>query len=201
MVASNFEISLDETTTTSATISTSQGMMQSNSTVSRESNEKMQGYSPATRKSNEIVQSNSTDDLMQGNLPVSRESDEDMQGNSTMPTISDETMLIVSTSVTHMNPAFVVLKEHTPVLLGFLSDPDKLSDELWAKDLLSDAVRVRIKTTLGISRYDKTSMILTELSSYFKLTDSKDAFVQFCEVLINHGQPGLKEIAEKMLSS
>ena len=150
-------------------------MMQSNSVVLRESNEKMQGYSPATRKSNEIVQSNSTDDLK--------------QGNSTMPSISDEMMLSVSTSGTHVNLASNILKERTPLLLRSLSDPDKLSDELWAKELLSDAVRDRIKTTLGISRYDKTSMILTELSSYFKLTDSKDAFVQFCHNLINHGQP------------
>ena len=87
------------------------------------------------------------------------------------------------------------------MLLGLLSDPDKLSDELWAKDLLSDAVRDRIKTTLGICRYDKASMILTEVSRYIELPASSDAFIQFCDVLVNHEQPGLKEIAEKMISS
>ena len=174
LVASNFEISLDETTTTSATIPTSQGMMQSNSTVLRESNEKMQGNTPATRKSNEIVQSNST---------VTRKSDE------------------LTSCHSLQNTAFIVLKEHTPLLLRLLSDPDKLSDELWAKELLSDAVRDRIETTLGISRYDKARMILTEVSRYIELPDSNDVFIQFCEALINHGQPGLKEIAEKMISS
>ena len=196
MVAINFEISLDETTATSATISTSQEMMQSNSTVLRESNEKMQSNTPAMKKSNEIVQSNSTVESMS----VSRESDGNIHGNSTTPCISDETMLSVSTSVTHVNPAFIVLKEHTPMLLGLLSDPDKLSDELWAKDLLSSAVRDRIKTTLGFSRYNKASMILTEVSRYIELPDSKDVFTQFCDLLVNHGQPGLKEIAEKMIS-
>ena len=86
------------------------------------------------------------------------------------------------------------------MLLGLLSDPDKLSDELWAKELLSSAVRDRIKTTLGFSRYDKASTILTKVSRYIELRDSKDAFVQFCDVLVNHGQPGLKKIAEKMTS-
>ena len=117
-------------------------------------------------------------------------------GNSTRTRKSDEMMSNHSLQCT----AFIVLKEHTPMLLGLLSDPDKLSDELWAKELLSDVVIDRIKTTLGISRYDKASMILTEVSRYIELPDSNDAFVRFCEVLVNHGQPGLKEIAVKMIS-
>ena len=43
-------------------------------------------------------------------------------------------------------------------------------------------------------------MILTEVSRYIELPDSNDVFVRFCEVLVNHGQPGLKEIAVKMVS-
>ena len=126
---------------------------------------------------------------------MSRESDEIVQGNSTVSKESCE-----SSSVAHMNPASIVLKEHNPMLQNLLSDPDKLSDELWAKQLLSSAVRERIKTTLGFSRYDKASMILTEVSRYIELPDSKDVFIPFCDVLVNHGQPGLKEIAEKMIS-
>ena len=205
-------------------------MMQGISTVLRESDETKQGNSTVLRESDEMKHGNSTvsdemrhgnsresDEMKQGNSTMSRESDETKQGNSTVSRESDEmkqgnsTVLgesdemkqgnsTVSSSVTHNLAASVVLKEHTPVLLGLLSDPDKLSNELWASNLLSDGVRDRIETTSGISRYDKSSMILTEVLRYIKLPESEDAFVRFCNVLKNHGQPGLKEIAEKMIS-
>ncbi len=142
-----------------------------------------------------------SDDTIHGNTTVLKESDDVI--HSTALRESDDTIHGNSTfthSVTHDNTPFNILKTHTAVLLGILSDPDKLSDELWAKDLLSDGVRDRIKTTLGISRYDKASMILIDVSRYMKVLDSNDTFIQFCDVLINHGQPGLNEIAKKMIA-
>ncbi len=138
--------------------------------------------------------------IMQSISPVLRESD---HGNATVLIESDDVIhsnAILTHSVTHDNTPYNILKTHTPVLLGIISDPDKLSDDLWAKELLSDGVRDRIKTTLGISRYDKTSMILIDVSRYMMVSDSNDTFIQFCDILINHGQPGLKEIAEKMIA-
>ncbi len=136
--------------------------------------------------STELRESN---DVKCGTATVLRESDDVMHGNSTLAHL-----------VTHDNIPYNILKTHTPVLLGIISDPDKLSDEVWAKELLSDGVRDRIKTTLGISRYDKASMILIDVSRYMKASDSNDTIIKFCDILINHGQPGLKEIAEKMIA-
>ena len=96
--------------------------------------------------------------------------------------------------------AYDILTRHTPRLLGIVSDPQKLSNELCAKMLLSEATKDKI-TTPAIGRHKKIRMIMDEVSLDFQQTEDKDRFIRFCNVLKEHGQPGLTELAEEMLSS
>ena len=93
----------------------------------------------------------------------------------------------------------IILKKHTSKLLGIISDPDKLAVDMWSADLVPDPVKDNILTTLGISRFQKSSKLLDEIYRSLKEFNSPDILVKFCEILKIQQNAGLTRIADDML--
>ena len=110
-----------------------------------------------------------------------------------------------SVSIKSFTPA-QVLKIHTPQLLNALSDPhiSKLTNDLWAVDLLSDIAKDEIITNLSLSRYRKASFMMNEVQRQVqdKETSGSDfeKFEKLCDVLKIQDDSALLRIAEKMTS-
>ena len=95
----------------------------------------------------------------------------------------------------------IILKKHTSELLGIISDPDRLSIDMWSADLISDPVKVNILTTIGLSRFQKANTLLDEVYSSLKVFNRPDILVNFCEVLKIQQHAGLTRIADEMLKN
>ena len=93
----------------------------------------------------------------------------------------------------------IILKKHTSELLGIISDPDKLAVEMWSADLVPDPVKDNVLTTLGISRFQKSSKLLDEVYRSLKVFKTPNILVKFCEVLKIQQNAGLTRIADDML--
>ena len=93
----------------------------------------------------------------------------------------------------------IILKKHTSELLGIISDPDKLAVDMWSADLVPDPVKDNVLTTLGISRFQKSSKLLDEVYRSLKEFNSPDILVKFCEILKIQRNAGLTRIADDML--
>ena len=75
---------------------------------------------------------------------------------------------VTTTSDTNLLPTadtspHIILKKHTSELVGIISDPDKLGVNLWSADLVPDPVKDNVLTTLGLSRFQKSSKLLDEV--------------------------------------
>ena len=93
----------------------------------------------------------------------------------------------------------IIHKKHTSELLGIISDPDKLAVDMWSADLVPDPVKDNVLTTLGISRFQKSSKLLDEVYRSLKEFNSPDILVKFCEILKIQRNAGLTRIADDML--
>ena len=93
----------------------------------------------------------------------------------------------------------IILKKHTSELLGIISDPDKLAVDMWSADLLPDLVKENVLTTIGLSRFQKSSKLLDEVYRSLKVFKRSDILVKFCEILKIQRNAGLTRIADDML--
>ena len=111
---------------------------------------------------------------------------------------------VTTTSDTNLLPTadtspHIILKKHTSELLGIISDPDKLAVDMWSADLVPDPVKENVLTTIGISRFQKSSKLVDEVYRSLKVFNRPDIFVKFCEVLKIQQNAGLTRIADDML--
>ena len=111
---------------------------------------------------------------------------------------------ITTTSDTNLLPTadispHIILKKHTSELLGIICDPDKLAVDLWSADLVPDPVKDNVLTTLGLSRFQKSSKLLDEVYRSLKELKRSDILVKFCEILKIQRNAGLTRIADNML--
>ena len=95
---------------------------------------------------------------------------------------------VTTTSDTDLLPTadiypHIILKKHTSELLGIISDPDKLAVDMWSADLVPDPVKENVLTTIGLSRFQKSSKLLDEVYRSLKVFKRSDILVKFCEVL------------------
>ena len=109
-------------------------------------------------------------------------------------TTSDPNLLPTTDTSPH-----IILKKHTSELLGIISDPDKLAVDLWSADLVPDPVKENVLTTLGLSRFQKSSKLLDEVYRSLKEFERPDKLVKFCEILKRQRNAGLTRIADNML--
>ena len=111
---------------------------------------------------------------------------------------------VTTTSDTDLLPTadiypHIILKKHTSELLGIISDPDKLAVDMWSADLVPDPVKENVLTTIGLSRFQKSSKLLDEVYRSLKVFKRSDVLVKFCEVLNMQRNAGLTRIADDML--
>ena len=95
----------------------------------------------------------------------------------------------------------IILKKHTSELLGIISNPDKLAVDMWSADLVPDSVKENVLTTIGLSRFQKSSKLLDEVYRSLKVFKRSDILVKFCEVLKIQRNAGLTRIANEMLNN
>ena len=111
---------------------------------------------------------------------------------------------VTTTSDTNLLPTadiypHIILKKHTSELLGIISDPEKLAVDMWSADLVPDPVKENVLTTIGLSRFQKSSKLLDEVYRSLKVFKRSDILVKFCEVLKMQRNAGLTRIADDML--
>ena len=92
-----------------------------------------------------------------------------------------------------------VLKRHTSELLGVISGPDKLANDLSSVDLISDHVKDDVLTTLGISRYQKCSILLNEIQKSLNVFNERERLISFCDVLKQQNEWTLSRISDDMM--
>ena len=92
-----------------------------------------------------------------------------------------------------------ILKRHTSELLGVISGPDKLANDLSSVDVISDQVKDDVLTTLGISRYQKCSILLNEFQKSLNVFNERERLISFCEVLKQQNDWTLSRISDDMM--
>ena len=70
---------------------------------------------------------------------------------------------------------------------------------MWSVDLVPDPVKENVLTTIGLSRFLKSSELLDEVYRSLKVFKRSDILVKFCEVLKIQRNAGLTRIADDML--
>ena len=80
-----------------------------------------------------------------------------------------------------------------------ISGPDKLANDLSSVDLISDQVKDDVLTTLGISRYQKCSILLNEIQRSLNVFNEQERLILFCEVLKQQNDWTLSRICDDMM--
>ena len=115
----------------------------------------------------------------------------------------DSTTLSGNTSHTKLDTKnsspYDILKRHTSELLSVISGPDKLANDLSSVDLISDQVKDDVLTTLGISRYQKCSILLNEIQRSLNVFNERERLISFCEVLKQQNDWTLSRICDDMM--
>ena len=76
-----------------------------------------------------------------------------------------------------------VLRKHCSAVQDIVSDPERLADHLYSKDLISYEVKDEILTTLGLSRLKKARIIMNEVQRNLMTGDQVLQFSILCETL------------------
>ena len=93
------------------------------------------------------------------------------------------TKLMLTKSDTKNSSLYDILKRHKSELLGVISDPDKLANDLSSVDLISHQVKDDVLRTQGLSRYQKCSILLYEIQGSLRVYKILDRLILFCDVL------------------
>ena len=101
-------------------------------------------------------------------------------------------------SDTKNSSPYDILKRHTSELLGVIPGPDKLANDLSSVDLISDRVKDDVLTTLGISRYQKCSILLNEIQRSLNVFNERERLISFCDVLKQQNDCTLSRISDDM---
>ena len=100
---------------------------------------------------------------------------------------------------TKSSSPYDILKRHTSELLGVISGPDKLANDLSSVDLISDWVKDHVLTTLGISRYQKCSILLNEIQKSLNVFNERERLISFCDVLKQQNDWTLSRLSDDMM--
>ena len=84
-------------------------------------------------------------------------------------------------------------------MLNVISYPERLACDLFVAQLISHDMMRNLLTTVGISRYKKTSRILDHFMSLLRTFNNREHFITFCKILTNQDNLCLTRIAEEML--
>ena len=95
---------------------------------------------------------------------------------------------------------FNILKRHFSEILDVVYDANRLANDLWAVNLISNVVKDDIITTSTVSRYEKASKLLNEVQRSLKTSKNSKALILLCEVLTKQGNSAILMICNTMLN-
>ena len=91
-----------------------------------------------------------------------------------------------------------VIKSHLPKLVRATTDPERLANDLFAINLISDSVRNKVLTTSSLSQEGKTGTLLDELLRYLNIFNEHQTLTSFCDVLIKQDNPALTRLSDEI---
>ena len=94
---------------------------------------------------------------------------------------------------------FNVLKRHFSEILDVVSDPNRLANDLWGVDLISNVVKDNIISTPSVPRYEKASKLLNEVQRSLKVNDNPETLISICKVLTNQNNSVMSMICKTMM--
>ena len=92
-----------------------------------------------------------------------------------------------------------IVKSHLHKLVRAATNPERLANDLFSANLISDSVKNRVLTTSGLSQYDKSSILLEEFLRYLSVFNDRQTLVSFCHALNAQDDPVLSQLSEELL--
>ena len=94
---------------------------------------------------------------------------------------------------------FNILKRHFSEILDVVSDPNRLANDLWGVDLISNVVKDNIISTPSVPRYEKASKLLNEVQRSLKVNEHPETLISLCRVLRNQNNSVISMICKSMM--
>ena len=104
----------------------------------------------------------------------------------------------ISCEPNHLTP-FNILKRHFSEILDVVSDPNRLANDLWGVDLISNVVKDNIISTPSVPRYEKASKLLNEVQRSLKVNNNPETLISLCRVLTNQNNSVISMICKTMM--
>ena len=95
---------------------------------------------------------------------------------------------------------FNVLKRHFSEILDVVYDANRLANDLWAVNLISNAVKDDTITTPSVPRYEKAHKLLNEVHRSLKISKTPETLILLCKVLTKQRNPAILMICNTMLN-
>ena len=121
-----------------------------------------------------------------------------LASTSEEPQSIDDSCTQVS-SVPFQTTPFNVLKRNFSEILDVVTDPNRLANDLWGVDLISNVVKDNIISTPSVPRYEKASKLLNEVQRSLKVNENPETLISLCRVLTNQNNSVISMICKTMM--
>ena len=78
-------------------------------------------------------------------------------------------------------------------------DQNRLANDLWSVDLISNVVKDNIVSTPSVPRYEKASKLLNEVQRCLQVNNNSETLTSFCRVLTNQKNSVISLICKTMM--
>ena len=110
----------------------------------------------------------------------------------------DDSCIQISCEPNHLTP-FNILKRHFSEILDVVSNPNRLANDLWGVDLISNVVKDNIISTPSVPRYEKASKLLNEVQRSLKVNENPETLISLCKLLTNQNNSVISMICKTMM--
>ena len=121
-----------------------------------------------------------------------------LASTSGRPQSIDDSCTKISCESNQLTP-FNVLKRHFSEILDVVSDPNRLANDLWSVNLISNVVKDNIISTPSVPRYEKASKLLNEVQRSLKVNENAETLISLCKVLTNQNNSVISMICKTMM--
>ena len=111
---------------------------------------------------------------------------------------TDDSCTQISCEPNQLTP-FNILKIHFSEILDVVYDPNRLANDLWGVDLISNVVKDNIISTPSVPRYQKASKLLNEVQRSLKVGENPETLISLCRVLTNQNNSVISMICKTMM--
>ena len=147
------------------------------------------------KKNQSVISGDTSQDIKKNPSVISEDTSQDFKKN--LSVISEDTSQ-TKIGIKNSSP-YDILKTHTSQLLGVISGPDKLANDLSNVDLIPGQVKDDVLTTESLSRYEKCSRLLNAVQRSLKVYNEQERLILFCEVLKKQDDWTVSRLCDNML--